>query len=188
MGWHIFFAALVIGWLLGLRPSKRVGGILLSLPLLSVSILAWISANPFNGVLFALAGIALMVIAARLSPEHIQFAPRWVVGAGLFMFLFGWVYPHFLETSSIVPYLYAAPTGLVPCPTLSIVIGVSLVVGGFNSRAWSLVLGAMGLFYSIFGALRLGVMIDLVLLFGALLTILILFVPKIGAQEQVLAH
>jgi hypothetical protein len=46
----------------------------------------------------------------------------------------------------------------------------------------------MGLFYSIFGALRLGVMIDLVLLFGALLTILILFVPKIGAQEQVLAH
>lgn len=186
--WHGYFAVLAVGLFLGVRPSQRLFGLLLGLPLFSVSALAWAAANPFNGSLFAVAGIALVAIAARLADERVQMAPLWVMSVGVFIFLFGWVYPHFLDTSSFVPYLYAAPTGLVPCPTLSVVIGLSLVVGGLNSRAWSLVLGATGVFYGIFGALRLGVTIDLVLLIGALLTILLIFVPKTVVQEHALAH
>lgn len=186
--WHIYFAVIAIGLLRGRRPSKRIGGILLALPLLSVSALAWASANPFNGIVFAVAGVALIGVAMRLPNERIFVAPGWVVGAGVLMFLFGWLYPHFLDTSSFLPYFYAAPTGLVPCPTLSIVIGLSLVVGGFDSRAWSLLLGVIGLFYGLFGALRLGVTIDLVLLLGALLTLLVIFVPHKLDQEHALAH
>ena len=52
------------------------------------------------------------------------------------------------------------PTGLVPCPTLSIVIGLALIVEGLDSRIWTSVLvGATGVFYGIFGAVRLGVTI-----------------------------
>ena len=186
--WHIYFAVLAVGLLVGMRPSKRLGGFLLGLPLLSVSALAWASANPFNGILCALAGIALLAIALRLPADQVHVAPGWVVSAGVLLFLFGWFYPHFLDTSSLVPYFYAAPTGLVPCPTLSIVIGLSLMVGGFDSRAWSLILGATGIFYGIFGALRLGVTMDLVLLLGALLTVLVLFVPRPTVQKHALAH
>lgn len=186
--WHIYFAVIAIGLLRGLRPSKRMGGILLALPLLSVSTLAWASANPFNGIVFAVVGVALIGVALRLPDERIFIAPGWAVGAGVLMFLFGWIYPHFLDTSAFLPYFYAAPTGLVPCPTLSIVIGLSLVVGGFDSRAWSLLLGVIGLFYGIFGALRLGVTIDLVLLLGALLTLLAIFAPHKRDQEHALAH
>lgn len=185
--WHVYFAVLAIGLLAGIRPSKRLAGVLLSLPLFSVSALAWSTANPFNGMLFAVIGVAMMVIAARLPQEPIQHAPRWETGAGVLMFLFGWVYPHFLEMSSWLPYLYAAPTGLVPCPTLSIVIGLSLIVGGFESRAWSLVLGAAGLFYGLFGALRLGVVIDLILLLGALLTVFVGILPQDRRSEEALA-
>jgi len=188
IAWHVYFAALVVGLALGVRPSKRIAGVLLGMPLLSVSALTWMAANPFNGALFGLAGVALILIALRMKAEPIQIAPAWLVGAGILMFLFGWVYPHFLETSSFVPYLYAAPTGLVPCPTLSIVIGLSLMVGGFDSRVWSAVLGAMGLFYGVFGALRLGVTLDWVLLFGALLTLLVIFWPKGQVQEPALTH
>jgi hypothetical protein len=186
--WHVYFAVLAVGFVLGVRPSKRLGGILLGLPLLSVSALAWASMNPFNGTLFALAGMALIAIAFRLSDERVRIASTWVVSAGVLMFLFGWVYPHFLDTSSYVPYLYAAPTGLIPCPTLSIVLGLSLMVGGLNSRAWSLSLAAMGIFYGIFGVLRLGVTIDAVLLLGALLSVLVIFVPKPTVQKHALAH
>jgi hypothetical protein len=188
IAWHIYFTVLAGGLVLGFRPSKLVAAILLALPLLSVSILAWLAANPFNGLLFLLTSVALLMIAIRLPQEQIEIAPLWLTTAGIFLSLFGWLYPHFLESASFLPYLYAAPTGLIPCPTLSIVTGLSLMVGGLQSRAWSVVLGGMGLFYALFGAMRLGVTIDLILLLGALLTLLIAFLPKTGAPTPVLAH
>jgi hypothetical protein len=65
-------------------------------------------------------------------------------------------------------YLYASPTGLIPCPTLSAVVGVGLVVEGLGSRGWSLILVGGGILYGLFGWLRLGVGMDAVLLVGAL--------------------
>jgi hypothetical protein len=167
--WHVYFAAIAIGLLAGIRPPKNLMGVLLGLPLLSVSFLAWRTSNPFNGIVFGLAGIILIGLAARLTNEPIEIAPTWLVIPGAAMFLFGWVYPHFLTTGSFTQYLYAAPTGLIPCPTLSIVIGLALIVGGFGSGAWTLVLGVVGIFYGIFGTVRLGVTIDWVLMVGALM-------------------
>lgn len=186
--WHAYFAVLIVGLILGVRPSKRVAGVLLGLPLLSVSALAWTAANPFNGTLLGLAGVALIVLAFRLPDEPIQIAPLWVVIAGALMFVFGWVYPHFLDTFPVVAYLYAAPTGLVPCPTLSIVIGLVLIAGGLDSRLWTSVLAVTGLFYGLFGALRLGVIIDIVLLAGALVALVVVFMPKLHAARPAPAH
>jgi hypothetical protein len=182
--WHVYFAVFAIALVLGVRPLKRTIGVLLALPLFSVSALAWTSANPFNGTVFALAGLALVAISTKLPREQISIAPTWMVGSGVIMFLFGWVYPHFLATTSFVPYLYSAPTGLIPCPTLSIIIGLGLIVAGLDSRAWSLVLGATGIFYGLFGAVRLGVTIDLVLLLGALLIVLAPFIGKSHVQKH----
>lgn len=186
--WHLYLGVLVLSFALGWRPSKRMVGILLSLPQLSVSVMAWMSANPFNGTVFAVVGVALLVVATRLPDEPIHLAPTWALGMGILMFIFGWVYPHFLDTESFLPYLYAAPTGLIPCPTLSIIIGMSLMLEGLESRAWSLVLGATGIFYGLFGALRLGVAIDLVLLVGALLLIMVCFIGTSGVRKSALAH
>jgi hypothetical protein len=188
VAWHVYFAVLAAGLLFGVRPSKRVAAILLALPLLSVSALAWTAANPFNGAVLGAAGIVLIVVAFRMPDEPIRIAPVWAVSAGIVMFLFGWVYPHFLDTFPLVAYLYAAPTGLVPCPTLSIIIGLALIVGGLDSRAWTSVLGVTGIFYGVFGALRLGVTIDYVLLIGAVLVLALVFVPKTTAQKHSLAH
>ncbi len=186
--WHVYFAVLVVGLVLGARPSKRTAGILLALPLLSVSALAWTAANPFNGLVLGVIGLALLVLALRLPHEPIEVAGAWMVAAGALMFVFGWVYPHFLDTFPPLAYLYAAPTGLVPCPTLSIVIGLALMVGGLDSRLWASVLGVTGLFYGVFGALRLGVTIDLVLLVGALLVLLAAFLPRTHAPRHAAAH
>jgi hypothetical protein len=186
--WHVYFAVLIVGLIAGVRPSKRVAGVLLALPLLSVSILAWTAANPFNGVLLGLAGVALIVLALRLPNEPIRIAPLWVVVAGALMFVFGWVYPHFLDTFPVLAYLYAAPTGLVPCPTLSIVIGLALIGGDLDSLLWTSVLAATGLFYGLFGALRLGVTIDIVLLLGALFALVVVFLPKLHTAKPVPAH
>jgi hypothetical protein len=94
------------------------------------------------------------------------------------MISFGWVYPHFLESGNWFNYLYAAPTGLIPCPTLSITIGFALLANGLSSRVWSLFLAIIGLFYGLFGIFRLEVHLDVGLLVGALLLFILAFTFK----------
>lgn len=180
--WHGFFAIFAIALLGGVRPAKRLSGAVLALPLFSVGALAWLAGNPFNGTTFTLAGATLIALARFLPHGNVRIAPWWAVVPGLVMFSFGWVYPHFLVADSFLSYLYAAPTGLVPCSTLSIVIGLAMVLNGLGSRAWALVLAGMGAFYGIFGAVRLGVLIDWTLLAGA--AILALIVMARGREGQ----
>lgn len=164
--WHvvilIFFALLFFR----VVSSQRITGTLISLPLISVAVFAWISGNPFNGSVFALLAVLVLIFGFRipvipLEPSRLPF-----LIIGILMVIFGLVYPHFLENGSPVRYLVAAPTGLVPCPTLSLVIGLALIFSGFHSQAMMLTLVVAGLFYGIFGAFRLGVTLDLFLLFG----------------------
>lgn len=171
--WHVYFAAVVITLALGVRPTKRLSGFLISLPILSVSFVAWMSSNPFNGILYALIGIFLIYFSVKLPQEKINIAPMGILIPGIILFIFGWVYPHFLETSMWYVYFYKAPTGLIPCPTLSIVIGLLLILNGLNSRAISMLIGIVGLYYGITGVIQLGVLIDLVLLLGAIIIVIV---------------
>jgi len=165
--WHVYFGVFAAVLAVGFRPSRRAAGVVLGLPLFSVSALAWMTGNPFNGTLFALAGLGLIAISARMGSAPVRIGTLWSAVAGVLLFLFGWFYPHFLDAPSSLTYAYAAPTGLIPCPTLSIVIGVALMVSGLDSRPWSLLAGTTGLFYGLFGAVRLGVGIDWFLVAGS---------------------
>jgi hypothetical protein len=166
--WHVILAAIVVSLLLGWRPPKRLSATDLAIPLLSVSLMAWHYGNPFNGAVFLVFAVTLAWIGLRLPPTRVEKAPAWAVAIGTMMVVFGWVYPHFLEGAPLWTYLYRAPTGLIPCPTLSVVVGLALLAKGFSSRAWSLVLGVLGVFYGFFGAFRLGVRIDLALAAGSI--------------------
>ena len=83
------------------------------------------------------------------------------------MLTFGWTYPHFLAADRWTTYLYAAPLGLIPCPTLSALIGVALILGRFESTLWPATLGLFGIAYGVIGVVRLGVAVDAALLSGA---------------------
>jgi hypothetical protein len=166
--WHVVIGLAILGIILGWRPSRRLGASVLCLPLLSVSVLAWANGNPFNGAVFLLAAVALLLLGLRLPAQRVEAGPLWASAIGVLMLAFGWVYPHFLAGRSWLTYLYAAPMGLVPCPTLSVAVGFALIARGLGSRAWGIVLAVVGLFYGLFGALRLGVRIDAFLCIGAL--------------------
>jgi hypothetical protein len=144
--------------------------------------MAWVAANLFNGVAFAALGALLLYLSVRLAAEPARIAPARFLFPGLALFAFGWAYPHFLETVSFLPYLYAAPTGLIPCPTLLIVIGLALVLDGLGSRALCVILGIAGLLYGIIGVARLGVVIDWELLLGA--AIILARAAGIGKKAQ----
>lgn len=165
--WHAFGAAVLLAIAVRRDLSNRLVSALLVLPMASVSALAWASHNPFNGAAFSMLSLALAVIAHRLPHALIRIAPwPWVL-AGAALAVFGWTYPHFLVTSHWSVYLIAAPMGLLPCPTLSVISGLTLVLGGFRSKAWQLTLAVVCVAYGTIGVVRLRVAIDVALLAGA---------------------
>lgn len=166
--WHLVLFGLLVALFLGWRPTRRTGSMLLGLPLASVAVTALVFSSPFNAVMFAIVAALLVVLGARLPRERVQGISTSVRLAAACLLAFGWVYPHFFWESGLLPFLYAAPIGLVPCPTLAVVLGLALAAGGFGTRAWSAVLASFGLFYGLFGVFRLGVVIDLGLVIGAL--------------------
>ena len=167
VGWHALAACAIVGMFAGWRPTNRAVAVLLILPLLSVSAMAWSSANPFNAATFAALALVLGSIARRIASRPVRVSQPRLVVPGALLLTFAWVYPHFLHAQTWAEYIYAAPLGLIPCPTLSAVNGVTLILGLLESRAWSLTIAVMGLAYGAIGIFRLGVRIDVALLAGA---------------------
>jgi hypothetical protein len=171
--WHLGLAAALV-CLATNRPSRRLIGTLLVLPVLSVAVVAWASGNPFNGLTFTLLAVLLLRAAVHLAPiSFVPASPVWLVtGTGLMAF--GWLYPHFLAAEHWTAYTYASPFGLLPCPTLAVVVGITLICGGLSS-AWSVPLAVAGVLYGLIGVFILRVALDVSLLAGALVLSLVSF-------------
>jgi hypothetical protein len=164
--WHAYVAGLLLAIATRRGLSNRLIGALLVLPLLSVSGLAWRSDNPFNGTVFAAVSLALGIVVFRLPPAAIQIASGPSMVVGLICLAFGWAYPHFLATTNPLWYLIAAPLGLLPCPTLSAIVGLTLMVEP-RSTTWMLTLASISFVYATIGVFGLAVTIDIVLFAGA---------------------
>lgn len=167
--WHLALAALAGALVCGVRVPHRVLGWLLALPAASVGVVAWLSGNVFNALTFAVLTMLLVHTARGLATSPVQRASTGWVLTGAALVAFGWIYPHFLDTTTWVTYVYASPFGLLPCPTLTVLIGITMIFGGLHSAAWSLILSGAGILYGAIGVFRLSVSLDLWLLVGAAL-------------------
>jgi hypothetical protein len=176
--WHIIVLAVVILLISGKTVDKKVIASGSGILLLSVGFIAVQVANPFNAVMFALAALIVGVFTLKFKKEQIGLKWDFVTAIGILMLVFGFVYPHFLEGAPFYKYLYASPLGLIPCPTLSVFIGITLMLHGSLPKKWMLVGALFGLFYGIFGALRLKVYLDVVLIAGALFLLVSAFTRK----------
>jgi hypothetical protein len=153
----------------GIRPTRRTLAWLTILPVLSVSVVAYWYDSFFNCFVFAAIAGALAFFVRGDENEKVRRGPAWAVALGSILIAFAWIYPHFLDPSRApATYLYAAPMGLIPCPTLSLVVGVTLVSGASTGFASAMVLALAGLFYGFVGMVKLEVDIDAVLFMGAI--------------------
>jgi hypothetical protein len=169
IGWHLWLAMLVGLFTGGWRPSVGTAGSLLVAPLVSVAVLAWFSGNPFNGLVIAAIAGALSVALLRISNDPVRFASApWIAAGGAFI-VFGTTYPHFLRADSPTDYLLAAPFGLLPCPTLAVIIGATLAISSLATPFWSAPLLIAGLLYGTIGVFWFGVQLDWALFVGAAL-------------------
>jgi hypothetical protein len=167
--WHVYVGGILVALLAGWRPVNRIMALALTPLLWSAGALAALYGNPFNAIVFFGLGAAATMIAFSMTPEPIHFSPIPFRFAGMALILFGWVYPHFVPHADPLIHLYGAPLGLLPCPTLSFVIGMGILAAGFRNRPWMRMFSAAGAFYGFYGAAMLGVQIDALLAAGAFL-------------------
>ena len=167
IAWHVALATLCMAVVTGRRISTRRLSLFLVAPVASVAIVAWASENLFNALTFSLVAALLLRIAVGLPRTPVILAARATRLAGAALLAFGWVYPHFLRTDTWTAYTYASPFGLLPCPTLAVIIGITLIFGGLQSVSWSLFVSMAGALYGLIGVFALGVLLDAWLLAGA---------------------
>jgi len=166
VAWHAVMLTAVGLRVMGLRVSPHASMLALTLPSVSVSVAAFGYGLAFNGVAFGVLGLAFATLGILSKHPSLQHGPRWAGVLGAALLVFGWVYPHF-NSGPWHRTLYAAPLGVLPCPTLAMLAGTVLWAESFRSRAACSLLALWCAFYAAFGVFRLGVVIDLGLLFGA---------------------
>ena len=170
--WHVIIlivlAALFAGW----KPGNTLMILMLSSLLMSVSVFAGIDNNLFTAAIFAFLVIVSIYASLRSGNGTIKGDRSWPDIAGLLMIIFGLVYPEFLKTDSIIEYVYATPTGLIPCPTLAVLTGFTLLYKGFGSVTWSLTIILSGLFYGLLGVFYLGIYMDWFLVVGSVVLLM----------------
>jgi hypothetical protein len=163
--WHVALLAQVTAAFAGKVPTQQVGHLLLCAPVLSVSIASFAFGNPFNGASFALLALCIAWLA-RTPAQTAAPPPAWAVWLGAALLLYAWCYPAFGH-GAWYRLAFTAPIGVVPCPTLASISGLTLIAGGFGSRKLPALIAAWTGFYALFGMFRLGVWLDAGLL-GAL--------------------
>jgi hypothetical protein len=181
--WHVYFGLLAAAAIFGWRPPGRLAGALLIPPIASVSVLAWMQGNPFNSTLIGMLSVALVVLLRKMSAANVILASPLFVVLALLLFGFGWVYPHFFGGDAGAAYWYAAPLGLIPCPTFLATVGAAIIFRGFGCRPWSVLVASVALFYGLFGALYLGVTVDWILVGGAVVLLMVVMQHPEGGSN-----
>jgi len=166
IAWHVVLALILLTVVLGRRPAIGSAMMLSAALLLSVAVIAYTTDNPFNAILFALLAVLAAAFALTVPRRPMRTGPDWMSALGIAMMAIGWTYPHFLDGNPAL-YLIAAPLGVVPCATLYMIVGITLVGGGLRHRAWTLALAVLTVAYGVIGVARLGVYLDIFLVAGA---------------------
>lgn len=165
---------LAIAWHLVLPFAwRRASPFVLSMFAVSVAIVAWAYGNPFNAISFAT--LAAILVASRPRSRAEPRGLTVTIGAALVGF--GALYPHFVAGPAY-RLLWAAPLGIVPCPTLAVLSGLAIATGALGSRRSAYSLAAWTAFYGLVGVFHLGVSIDLVLIVAALAVAISAALPR----------
>lgn len=187
IAWHLALVVVVIALLRGWHPSIRTARLGLSALLTSVAAFAFVSGNPFNGVVFAVGASLVGASGVNDGKVRVVRASPAVMAIGRASIAFGSVYPHFLDVPA-AGYVIAAPLGLVPCPSLALAIGFAILGNGLGARAWTFALAGLGLFYAAFGVIRLGVYLDLPLALGSLALVAVAIAARRPHHATAPAH
>jgi hypothetical protein len=164
IGWHLLiYLSILLYFLSRRKPSPGAFGFWLSIPLFSVAMIALLADNPFNGIIFFILAVLFLIFSFRSTQQNSRDNLSGYRNLGFIFILAGCFYPHFSDNYNLL--FLEAPVGLIPCPTLLVMIGFAILLN-LRSKALIIMLVSASLFYGFWGVFRLKVIIDIVLFIG----------------------
>lgn len=166
---HILFILAGIGLVTIKNPLKsQLVNLFLVILSGSVFLHAAIFGNPFIGLLFLIMTL-IMVFELIRRKNNFQFTESRLINiTAVLLLVFGFVYPHFVNTS-LAEYILYAPVGIVPCPTLITILGFYLLNTNPNKVSyWTITV--ISTIFSLIGIIMFKVYIDIVLLLAVSLS------------------
>ena len=184
--WHVVIVLLITSYISRRWMSSRIYYGLPALLFLSVSLLALSVLNFFNSFVYFGLSIIFLRKAIRIRDSHFELNDSvFLTVSACLIILSGLVYPHFLN-ASFFAYIVASPTGVIPCPTLLLVSGISLLFVRSDDKSIFYTLIPVNVAYGLIGILFLGVYLDIILIAAAILQfVYIMAMPKIQKVSQV---
>ena len=167
---HILLPVVLLFFVFFKEKASRLVSLYILLAFLTVFL---ISLAPIRNVFYLIVFGFLTILAVFefLNPKNdysMKDTPKINVIIALVAGFLGFWYPHFVEGS--FKALYASPYGIIPCPTLLVILSFFLVFYPNSNRFFHWVLILVGLFFGFFGFFILKVRIDLALLALSLYT------------------
>jgi predicted CoA-binding protein len=167
--WHVvLYAALAWAMLSRRGPARSAVALLLLTPVVSATTLAWLRGDLAHALWLTALIAALSVVTIHLPSTPPERTHGWRAWLGWAALALAASYPHYVQVEHASAYLLYAPLGVLPAPTLALLLGASLLLGGLGSRAWSYAVSACAFGVGVLGAFVLEVWIDLALVVAAL--------------------
>ena len=175
----LFFVLRFIGKIKAARIVRNVSVILL---ILSIIGNALYYGNPFHLITFSVILIFFIIFQKKALKENENFATdkqndikdiAIIIISAIFIFL-GVFYPEFVEVS-IPQYLLFAPVGIVPCPTLLVILGFFNLTLTKSDKKTEIAFIILTCVYAIIGTFIFKVYLDITLILLAIFSIINLF-------------
>lgn len=167
-----------------IRVQKAVFNGLVVILTLTVTVNALINGNPFHLVTFAILLIIALIELVMGRNQVVISASSNVTTFVAFIFLFiGVWYPEFVHTSSLA-MLFVSPMGIVPCPTLIVILSLFTLNSSGISKLQYIATIIIGAAYAVIGVFILKVYLDAALGILVLYSIYILISYKVQKQRN----
>lgn len=175
----LFFVLRFIGKIKAARIVRNVSVILL---ILSIIGNALYYGNPFHLITFSVILIFFIIFQKKALKENENFATNKqndikdiaiIIISAIFIFL-GVFYPEFVEVS-IPQYLLFASVGIVPCPTLLVILGFFNLTLTKSDKKTEIAFIILTCVYAIIGTFIFKVYLDITLILLAIFSIINLF-------------
>jgi len=178
---HLFLIVVFIFFIFFKEKVSRLVSLYILLAFLTIFLT---SLAPIRNIFYLIVFgfLTILAILEFLNPKNdysMKGAPTINIIIALVAGFLGFWYSHFVE--GYFKALYASPYGVIPCPTLLVILSFFLVFYPYTNRFFHWVLAIVGLFFGFFGLFVLKVRIDLALLALSLYTLYSLIL--LGAKK-----
>lgn len=181
---HLIVLAALVFIFLGKNAKTKsllVDGAVVILTL-SVTITGLKYGNPVHALTFAVITVfALFELVQGKNDFTIRKTDFQTVLALLFLFIGFW-YPEFVKTSFVRSLLFS-PAGIIPCPTLLIILGLLTLAYPNVNKVQYIITLIMGVFYGFVGVFQLKVYLDIALIVMVICAIFRYFKTPIQRQR-----